>query len=148
MVESKTVVTRRRTIPVKPKDEEPEKRMEEVMAAEPDHPEEPTVRWRNIGGTHYLKYTDKKGRPRHKVIKMNQTFSAKPSEIKQAFRDKLVPVEKLPPEPKIEFVPGGYKLEPADEEGAFNIVNSQGKKINESSLTEEKANMILQSMKG
>lgn len=55
------------------------------------------VSWRKIGGgSFYMITTDKNGRRSRHIIKKNQTFTARPSEIPVAFLDVVKPLSEIP----------------------------------------------------
>lgn len=108
-------------------------------------PEEPTITWKKIGGGSL--------RLGNRMIKQNEVFVAKESEIPQAFRDVVIPQQIIPGKQEVKYVPVTYTLIPVDapedaEDGAkyFNILDSYGKTINEKPLEESKAKSFIVSL--
>ena len=96
--------------------------------------------WRKIGGGSF--------RLRGKIIKPNEKFKASSSEIPKAFRNVIIPLEEIPKnsQPSKVIVQGKlptYTLKPKERDGWFNIVNEQGKAINEKPLKENDAVQLL-----
>jgi len=83
-----------------------------------------------------------------RIIKPGQTFMAKPSEISGNLRDLIKPLSDIPKidEPEIKAVKVLFTK--VKREGAkwFDILNEDGKKVNEKGLTEEKADELLKKM--
>lgn len=98
---------------------------------------EPQIEWINKGGKFLT--ADKR------VIQRNQKFFAPVSQIPLAFRDVIKPVNPLPKEEEEYLTPvtGEYKIQRNDKNGLFDIVDPQGKVVNEKSLTEEAAKDLL-----
>jgi hypothetical protein len=88
----------------------------------------------NTGGTHRTK----DGR----IIKPNQKFKEWPENIPDSFKDKITPLEKLPPEPPLEVVVSGYTIKQRSP-GWFDVVDGNGKVINEKALRPEDAQKLL-----
>ena len=99
------------------------------------------IRWKKVGGGTFLW--------NNHFIKQNQVFLAYPEDIPKQFRDLVVPLEEIV-EPlailqKVEIDNSIiYTLE--EESGKWNIIDSQGKKLNERLLTLEEANRILKAL--
>lgn len=99
--------------------------------------------WRNKGGTFRLN--------KHRVIHPNQTFQAREDEIVSAFRDIIVPVEPRPTPPKtaeskssstsaltpVDPVKSEYRVEKDEATGFWNVVDPQGKVVNEQPIEDE-----------
>ena len=92
-----------------------------------DGTEEKRVEWRKIGGGSFRM---KNGR----IIKPNQTFFAALSDIPQAFRDVVVPLEALPEEEPLEVFTGKYKVQERDKKGWYDVLSPTGKVVSESAL--------------
>jgi hypothetical protein len=104
------------------------------------------------GGSLYLTPPEGSTARRGQKVKSNEKFQAFPSQIPEAFRDTCIPledvdvpsppVEKKKPAPPVkeeytlDSLPGGW----------YNILDSEGKKVNESSLRKEKAEEFLKSL--
>lgn len=101
--------------------------------------EDGTIRWKKIGGGSF--------RLGNRIIKPNQVFSARPDQISEAFRDNIIPVDKLPPEPK------GVVSEPAEfflkskGGGWYDVVDGNGKIKNEKSLKKASALELIETLK-
>lgn len=88
-----------------------------------------------------------------KIIKPGQTFSAYPSEIPEAFRDQIRPVDKEKAEV---FKDAGVAevFEPKFEKkskggGWYDVVNTEtGKVMNEASIREEQADELIKALEG
>ena len=113
-------------------------------------PDEP-IRWVKLGGGSL--------RLGKRIIKPNETFTAKLSEIPVAFRDRIkavdggfIPIGKeaekvVAPPPPIEAVKTEYTVEPKP--GApmwFNVVGPDGKVLNEKGLKKEAAEALVRSI--
>lgn len=82
------------------------------------------------------------------IIKPNQHFWARPSEIPKTFTDTVKPVRELPPEPPLEVVEPGYEVKPdANDPKMFNVVDMQGKVMNEQPLTEADAGALIKALR-
>jgi len=98
-----------------------------------------------------------------KIIKPGQKFSALPSSIPKGFRDLIKPLEPIPyviPEPgakkasapipipkTIKVTEAAYKVEPRPNSKTwFDVVDAQGKKLNEKALTQEIANQLVEDL--
>ena len=105
-----------------------------------DEPEEETEHWQKIGGGSFFL-------GKNRIIKPNEKFYAKESEIPAGFRDVIIRLSGKAPAtgktakaipPKIV-----YTVSPVeDEEGLFNIVDALGKVMNETPLDEDSANEL------
>jgi len=105
--------------------------------------EEVRIRYRKIGGgSLHLK---------NRLIKPNEIFLAYPSEIKEAFRDTVIPLEEEPkrPMPKVEPLPkpavkSAYTLKARGKSRLlFDVVDAQGKILNEKVLTKTLAEQLI-----
>lgn len=82
------------------------------------------------------------------IIKPNQHFWARPSEIPKTFSDTVKPVKGLPPEPPLEVVEPGYKVKPnINDPKMFDVVDMQDKVMNEQPLTEADANDLIKALR-
>lgn len=102
-------------------------------------PDEGKVKWRKTGGGSF--------RTRNgKIIKPNQVFMAHPDDIPEGFRDVIVPVHpedpsfkpEKPRNPKYEIVSGTL--------GWYNVIDENGKQMNEKQLRQDKAEELVESL--
>lgn len=111
------------------------------------------IRWRKTGGGFlYIKIGGST-----RMIKPNQIFDAKESEIPESFRDTIVPVdssvkakldkERESPKPKTPVTKLKYEIV-TRAGGYYNVVDQNGKKQNEKALRKEKAELLLESLQG
>lgn len=106
--------------------------------------EDREIWWRKTGGgTHRLKREGKS----LKLIKPNQKFKARPSEIPESFQDIIIPLEKLPEEAPIKVTPPGYTLEHIGS-GWYNVKDGAGKVVNEKALRQAAAKELIESLMG
>lgn len=113
--------------------------------------EEKSIRWRKTGGGPFLAYINGK----KKWIKPGQIFDAKPSEIPQGFRDTVIPVDKNVIE-VVEKKAVAEALNARQPEynaihrgaGWYNVVDEDGKIINEKALKKEDAYELIAQLKG
>jgi hypothetical protein len=78
-----------------------------------------------------------------RIIKLNQVFEATEAEIPKAFRDVVVPVAPLPEPPALEVISGGYQVRSRGP-GWYDVVNAQGKVVNENALRQADAQELLE----
>lgn len=107
------------------------------------NPNDGKIRYKKLGGGSF--------RLHGKIIKPGQVFLARPNEIPKAFKDVLVPQEPLPENISVEeqIVKASlpeYSLQERNRKGWFDIVNKDGKKLNEKALKEEEANQLLKDL--
>jgi hypothetical protein len=97
------------------------------------------VWWKNNGGTFRM------GPNNQRIIKPGEKFQAYPEEISQAFRDVITPMQTLKEDNRpVKVAPSVYKLkESEEEEGLYDIVNAQGKPLNEKPLEKETAEQLI-----
>lgn len=95
------------------------------------------IKWINKGGTFRM--------ANGKIIKRNQVFLATPDEVPVPFRDVVKAVDPIP-EPELVPAVSGYKLSEVSE-GWFNIVDVNGKPLNENPLNEEDARTLLDQLR-
>jgi len=84
-----------------------------------------------------------------KIIKPNQVFFALPTDIPEAFLDAVKPVdgtniskESVPKVLPVEVAPAAYSIEPGSV-GWFNVVDGEGKPMNEKALRKDAADELL-----
>ncbi len=103
-------------------------------------PAQSKIKWKNVGGAFRFR--------KNEIIKPGQTFLAYVDEIPQPFRDILIPMEEIveTPEPtKIAAIK--YSLIPTENNPElFNILDSEGKVMNEKPLKESIAKRLLQDL--
>jgi hypothetical protein len=104
--------------------------------------EEQKIRWKKIGGGSLWLLGH--------IIKPGQVFYAKPSDISEAFRDQIVPVDGIPAPntPPVVGKVSTYKMQPKGKSPSlWEVVNVEtGKAVNEKGVTKEKAEAILQDL--
>ena len=150
MVVQRTKITRRSaskkkevTLPVPPMETKVEEMKVEMMT--------PPVSIEKNGGKIQWRKT---GRGRLRLVsgelidRPNQLFWARPDEVSPAFRDTVKPVEgELPPEVPLEVVSTEYIMkETPVGSGNFEILDGQGKIVNEAPLTAKQAEEMLKSL--
>lgn len=125
-IEPKVELLEEPALEVYPKQEEPI--VEEIMKPVP-------IRWKKIGNGSFMF--------NNRYIKPGQVFKATVEEIPAAFRDLIVPVDKLPEDPftKPKKV-SNYTLMQT-EEGLWNIVDKQGKIFNDAPMEKNEAEKVL-----
>lgn len=125
-IEPKVELLEEPALEVYPKQEEPI--VEEIMKPVP-------IRWKKIGRGSFMF--------NNRYIKPGQVFTATVEEIPAAFRDLIVPVDKLPEDPftKPKKV-SNYTLMQT-EEGLWNIVDKQGKIFNDAPMEKNEAEKVL-----
>jgi len=99
-----------------------------------------TISWKKLGGGSFRLATGR-------IIKPNQIFDATEAEIPKAFRDVVVPVKPLPPEPKLEVVSGGYSVRHRGSNW-YDVMDGQGKTLNEKALRQDDARRLIESLTG
>lgn len=108
--------------------------------------EETRMRWRKTGGGSL--------RLGNRIIKPGQVFTATPNDIPKAFRDVVVPVggdynfdKPAKEEPPVVGIKPTYTLAPR---GAgklwFDVVDAQGKPINDKALKKEVAEQLIEDL--
>ena len=101
--------------------------------------EEPIISWKKIGGGSF--------RLGNRIIKENETFKAKESEIPMGFRDVIIPMDSIPGKVEVRKVAVVYKLVPSKENAnLFFVVDSFGKTLNEKALEEKQANDLIKAL--
>jgi len=106
--------------------------------------EEAPIRWKKIGGGGFLF----KGH----LIKPGQVFTAKVSEIPKGFRDICIPLDEIPAPaeiPPIEVGNSSYTVQPrGDGKIWFDVVDRNGKVLNEKALRKEAAEQFAKDLAG
>lgn len=127
-------------VPLEPKVELPEeveeklKELQEEPIAE-EVPKPTVIRWKKVGNGSFLF--------NNRYIKPGQVFTATVEEIPTAFRDLIVPVDKLPDDPfKKPKKVVNYSLSQT-EDGKWNIVDKLGKVFNDSPMELNEAEKVL-----
>ncbi len=104
---------------------------------------EQQIQWQKTGGgTFYLKPPAGSPAKRGRKIKSGQIFKAYPSEIPQAFRDNIKALDPVPPPPEEEILEvdeGEYTLKSRGAGGWYDILDSEGKVVNEKALKKDAA---------
>lgn len=105
------------------------------------------VSWKKTSGTFTLRRKDGST----ETIRKGQVFRAAPEEIPMAFRDTIKPVDPVELEaranPPLQVASPGYRVEPRGKlPGRFNVVDGQGKVINEQPLTSNEAQSLLEDL--
>ena len=103
-----------------------------------DTEKEERVKWKKVGGGTFRMASGK-------IIKQNQTFWARIDDVPIGFRDTIVPLTELPEEKPLDVVNSEYRIESRGV-GWYNILDGQGKVINENALREDKAKELLASL--
>jgi len=111
---------------VYPKQEEPI--VEEIMKPVP-------IRWKKIGRGSFMF--------NNRYIKPGQVFTATVEEIPAAFRDVIVPVDKLPEDPFMKPKKVSNYTLMQTEDGKWNIVDKQGKIFNDAPMERDEAEKVL-----
>jgi hypothetical protein len=119
--------------------------MERTKKNEPEK-----IRWRKTGGGSLRIRLDGKDR----IIKPGQKFSARVEDIPEAFRDTVLPLDEGEYKEvvgKSEKVEGAVKPEYFAQHrggGWYNIVDANGKKVNEGALKREEAEAMIAKLMG
>lgn len=89
----------------------------------------------------------------HGIIRGGTAFWAYPSEISPAFRDTVVPFDekaakqaRVIPDEEIPAVKTGYTLQKRETSSFYDVLDSQGKKVNEKALRKEDAEEYVKSL--
>lgn len=97
-----------------------------------------TIMWKKVGGGSF--------RLNGKIIKPGQSFRAHPDAIPKAFKDLIIPLEKVrvKDEPVIAVAKLVYTLQPRGKsKSLFDVVDKNGKVLNEKALTKEVAQNLI-----
>ncbi len=97
-------------------------------------------RWRKIGGGNYRMANGR-------IIKTNQVFRAAESDLPKAFRHLLVPLDGLPKDTPLDVSSGKYEVRAAGT-GWYDVIDTQGKVVNEKSLRQADAEKLIQDLSG
>ena len=150
MKRTKTKDTEEKVIQTAPEVEPVEevKEVEEVKAPEPVDDKNRAIKWKNAGGGTLRLFIS--GRTR--IIKPMEIFSATAYEVPEAFRDSVIPLDKVPEIPKPDKVKGvaaAYEVVPRGKsKSMFDVVDRFGKRINEKPLSKDVANQLKQDLEG
>jgi hypothetical protein len=103
--------------------------------------EEKQIRWKKIGGGSF--------RLGKRIIKPNEVFLSVASAIPDAFRSVVIPLEDIPEvkEVLLDAPPAIYTVQPkGNSKTWFDVVDAQGKVVNEKGLTKEKAEGLVKEL--
>lgn len=125
-IEPKVELLEEPALEVYPKQEEPI--VEEIMKPVP-------IRWKKIGNGSFML--------NNRYIKPGQVFTATVEEIPTAFRDLIIPVDKLPEDPFMKPKKVSNYTLMQTEEGLWNIVDKQGKIFNDAPMEKNEAEKVL-----
>jgi len=96
-------------------------------------------RWKKIGGGSF-----KFG---NRLIKKGEEFSATLDEIPKAFRDTIIQLDGVPatkvPEPVLPSIPSVYTLQSRNGSSWYDVVDNQGKVVNEKAMQKAAAEKLL-----
>lgn len=100
--------------------------------------------WKKVGGGSFHAKINGKG----KLIKPNEKFRAKPSEIPKGFKDVVVPLEKIEeiPEQVLSAPKSLFKKVMRERKGWFDVVDSNGKRISDKALREDEADKLIEDL--
>jgi hypothetical protein len=107
-----------------------------------------TVLFEKIGGGSFVL---KVPGQRDKMVKQGQRFRVKPEFIPAAFRDLCQPVNPaelntVVNEPNPDVTKVEYELQETEEEGLFDVLDSEGKAVNENPLPKKEAEELKSSL--
>lgn len=94
-------------------------------------------RWRKTGGGSFRMANGR-------IIKKNQVFHAAPDQIPESFRNVVVPVDGVEEKP-VEIVDPSYTIE-SGTPGYYNVVDTNGKKMNEKQLRQDAAQEMVEAL--
>lgn len=97
--------------------------------------ERTVLRWKNVSGSLRIG---------NRIIKPGQIFTATEEEVPHAFRDTVLALDPLPAERVPEPTPLAYSLKKKN--GLWNVVDGQGKVLNEEPLPKEQAEELLKTL--
>ena len=104
-----------------------------------DTPKSEVIRWKKIGNGSFIL--------NNRYIKPGQTFMATVEEIPKAFRDVVVPVEGLPEDPLLNVKKSSnYSIVEIEGTNTWNIVDGQGKVLNEKPMVRIEAEKLLKAL--
>jgi hypothetical protein len=100
---------------------------------------DPEITWKKIGGGPLIL--------KNRIIKPGEKFKARIDEIPMAFRDVVIPLQDLKISPVPEIISkkvSTYHLEPkGNSKSLFNVVDTEGKVLNENGLKKEIAEQFI-----
>ena len=125
---------------VKPK--EPEKPAAKVIIPDPVQ-EDPRIWYKKVGGGSL--------RIGNKIVKPGEKIQLDPAVIKPAWKDLLQPLQDVPVKKEtpivVDITKSVYSLKPRGENGLWwDVVDSQGKVVNDKALRKEKAEEYIKDM--
>ena len=121
-------------VPIEPKVELKEEKAKELVELDPLAPK--PIRWKKIGNGSFIL--------NNRYIKPGQIFTATVEEIPTAFRDLIIPLEKLPEDKLLSAKKSSnYTLVEIEGTNTWNIVDSQGKIFNEKPMARLEAEKLL-----
>lgn len=124
-------------VPIEPKVELKEEKAKELVELDPLAPK--PIRWKKIGNGSFIL--------NNRYIKPGQTFMATVEEIPKAFRDVVVPVEGLPEDPLLNVKKSSnYSIVEIEGTNTWNIVDGQGKVLNEKPMVRIEAEKLLKAL--
>ena len=138
----------KRTTNVVEKKEEnaPDEEIQNIVNVLPD-PDAP-IRWKKIGGGSFRL-------GRNRIIKPNEKFIARPSQIPKNFRDIIIPLDEIVEISKVETIIKGkkpiYSSQPSEKReikprgksrSLFDVFDLEGNMINEEALRKEDAEKL------
>lgn len=133
-------------VPLEPKVELPEEEKPKLTVypkqEEPvveDTPKSEVIRWKKIGNGSFIL--------NNRYIKPGQTFTATVEEIPTAFRDLIIPLEKLPEDQLLSVKKSSnYSIVEIEGTNTWNIVDGQGKVLNEKPMVRIEAEKLLNAL--
>lgn len=124
-------------VPIELKEELKEEKAKELVELDPLAPK--PIRWKKIGNGSFIL--------NNRYIKPGQTFMATVEEIPKAFRDVVVPVEGLPEDPLLNVKKSSnYSIVEIEGTNTWNIVDGQGKVLNEKPMVRIEAEKLLKAL--
>ena len=124
-------------VPIELKVELKEEKAKELVELDPLAPK--PIRWKKIGNGSFIL--------NNRYIKPGQTFMATVEEIPKAFRDVVVPVEGLPEDPLLNVKKSSnYSIVEIEGTNTWNIVDGQGKVLNEKPMVRIEAEKLLKAL--
>lgn len=104
--------------------------------------------WKKIGGGSFRPTT---GRLKGKIIKSGQKFKASVDDIPEAFRDTIIPLQEIPsstktPAPEVKGDKSVYTIQARGKGGWYDVVDANGKVLNEKALKKEIAEKLVKDL--
>jgi hypothetical protein len=99
------------------------------------------LRWKHTGGG-ILRLKD--GR----VIKPGGTFLASPNDVPMAFRDTIIPLESISTGPEPVAVKSAFSIQKKGKSNWYEVVDGQGKVVNEKALKKADALELVKKLEG